>query len=455
MYDIGIIGGGPAGYVAAERAGHQGLAVVLFEPKELGGVCLNEGCIPTKTLLFSAKMLDYASHGQHYGIRSKGVEADFPAMMQRKEKIVQKLVKAVEYKMKQYKIEVIRDKASIVENIKGVVALVAGGKTYACRNLLICTGSEASVPRIPGLDKSRFLTNREILRLDQLPGSLAILGGGVVGMEFACLFNSLGTKVTVIEIQDEILPGTDKEISQLMRKEYAKRGIDFHLKTRVVEVKDGDLIAEKEGKQQTFRTDEILVSTGRRPVINGFGLEKLGIELQKGGIKIDEHCRTNVPNIYAAGDVTGFSMLAHTASREGEVVVDHILGKPGIMRYRAIPGVVYTNPEVAVVGLTSDEARKKGIEVIEHRLPMTYAGRFVAENESFQGLCKIVAGKKHQEVLGVHMIGNPASEMIFGAALAIESELTLSELKEVIFPHPTVSEIIRETAWAFQINNNE
>ena len=449
MYDIAIIGGGPAGYVAAERAGQQGLAAILFESKAMGGVCLNEGCIPTKTLLFSAKLLDYARNGEKYGIKTTGALADFPAMMSRKDKILRKLVTSVENKMKHYKIEVVKANATILQNYKGIITLQADGKTFECRNLIICSGSEAAVPPISGLSNTPYLTSREVLNMTQIPGSLAIIGGGVIGLEFANLFNSLGTKVTVIEMMNEILPEMDHEISQLLRKEFSRRGIDFHLKARVTEVKGKSLFVEKEEQRLEIKADEILISTGRKPVIKGFGLENLGVELANGGIKIDEHCRTNIPNVYAAGDVTGYSMLAHTASREGEVAVNHITGKPDRMRYKAIPGVVYTNPEVAVVGLTEEEARDKGIEVEIQKLPMTYAGRFVAENDLFQGLCKIIAGKKYHEILGVHMIGNPASEMIFGAAMAIEAQLTANALKEVVFPHPTVSEIFKEGAFLF------
>ena len=450
MYDIGIIGGGPAGYVAAERARQRGLSAILFESGTLGGVCLNEGCIPTKTLLFSAKLLDYAVHGEKYGIRTSGAKPDLAAMMLRKDKIVRKLVTAVEQKMKHHRVEVVRTKASILENKKGVVSLKAENKVFECVSLLVCTGSEPNVPPIKGLDETSFLTSREMLKMTRIPASLSVIGGGVIGLEFASLFNSLGTKVTVIEMMSEILPGMDREISQLLRKEYSRKGIEFHLKARILEIKDRIIRMDKEGQILEIKTDEILVSTGRRPVINGFGLENLGVAIAKGGITIDEHCRTNIPNVFAAGDVTGFSMLAHTASRESEVAVNNIAGKTDRMRYRAIPGVVYTNPEIAVVGLAEEEAREKGIEVEVQKLPMTYAGRFIAENDLFQGLCKIVTGKKYGEILGVHMIGNPASEMIFGAAMAIEAQLTVRELREVVFPHPTVSEILKEGALLFE-----
>ncbi len=444
MYDIGIIGGGPAGYVAAEKAGKNKLSVALFESKTMGGVCLNEGCIPTKTLLFSAKLLDYAKNAEKYGVNITNVLPDFAVMMARKDKVVKKLRAAVELKMKNNHVDVFRSKAEILDNKNGIVTIRAGNEQYECRNLIICTGSEPSVPRIKGLDKYPFLTNREILSLNHIPHSLAIIGGGVVGIEFASIFSSLGTKISIIEMTDEILPGIDKDISQLLRKELLGRGIDIHLKAQVTEVKEKNIVITKDHQELELKTDEILISTGRRPVIRGIGLENLGVELSNGGIKIDGLCRTNIPNVYAAGDVTGFSMLAHTASREGEVAVSHILGKPQRMRYHAIPAVVYTNPEIAVVGLTENEATAKGLDVEVHTLPMTYSGRFVTENDSFQGMCKIVAGKKYNEIIGVHIIGNPASELIFGAAIAIEAQLTVNELKEIVFPHPTVSEIIKE-----------
>jgi dihydrolipoamide dehydrogenase len=449
MFDIGIIGGGPAGYVAAERAGKLGLSVVLFEYEAMGGVCLNEGCIPAKTLLFSAKLFEYAKNGEKYGIKTSSAEADFSAMMSRKDKVVKKLVAAVENGLKHNRVEIVRARAVILDNKKGIVRLKAGDTIWECRNILVCTGSEASIPPIPGIKDAPFLTNREVLRLTDIPSDLVIIGGGVVGIEFACLFNSLGSKVTVIEMMHEILPGMDPEISTLLRRELMKKGIIFHLKSRVQEIEGKRLTVGDDEKQYTVEAGEIVVSTGRKPVVEGFGLETLGVEIVKGGIRIDEHCRTNIPNVYAAGDVTGFSMLAHTASREGEVAVNHMLGKPDTMRYKAIPGVVYSNPEIATVGLTEYEAREKGIEIEVQKLPMTYAGRFVAENDHFQGLCKIVTGKKYHEILGIHMIGNPSSEIIFGAAMAIEAQLTVKELKEVVFPHPTVSEILKEGVHLF------
>ena len=450
MYDLIIIGGGPAGYVAAERAGHKGLKVLLFEKKSMGGVCLNEGCIPTKTLLYSAKTYENALHGDKYGISAENVSFDFGKIVARKNKVVRKLVAGVEGKMKMHHVTVIKGEAMIVGRSPKGVEVRCGGERYLGGNLLICTGSEAFVPPIPGLAEAGdvILTNREILDLKEQPKSLVIIGGGVIGMEFASFYNSLGTSVTVIEMLPEILGQNDFEISAMLRDNYSKRGITFNLNAKVVKVEGNKVHFEKDGQTQIIEGDKILVSVGRRPITKGFGLENLNVELFKGGIKVDEKMRTNVPNVYAAGDVTGFSLLAHTASREGEVVVNNLLGRADKMRYNAIPGVVYTNPEVSGVGETEESAKAKGLDFKIAKLPMAYAGRFVAENEGGSGLCKVLIGAKHGEIIGVHMIGNPSSEMIYGACMAIEQEMTLAEMEEVVFPHPTVSEIFKETIFS-------
>jgi dihydrolipoamide dehydrogenase len=451
MFDLMIIGGGPAGYVAAERAGHKGLKVLLFEKKAMGGVCLNEGCIPTKTMLYSAKTYENALHGDKYGVFADNVRFDYSKIIGRKNKVVRKLVLGVESKMKANHVTVVEGEAKIRDRSTDGIEVGCNGKSYYGANLLICTGSEASVPPIPGLIEAGdiVVTNREILDLKEQPQSLVVIGGGVIGMEFASFFNSMGTKVTVVEMLPEILGGLDGEISAMLRNIYAKKGIEFHLDAKVVQVDGKRVVFEKDGKTQTVEGERILLSVGRRPVTEGFGLENLNVELEGNGIKVDEKMRTNVPGVFAAGDVTGFSLFAHTAMREGEVVVNNLTGGNDIMRYHAIPGVVYTNPEVAEVGETEESAQAKGIAYKVAKLPMTYSGRFVAENERGNGLCKILVGEKHGEIIGVHMLGNPCSEMIYGACMAIEQEMTVKEMQEVVFPHPTVSEIIKETLFTF------
>ncbi len=306
------------------------------------------------------------------------------------------------------------------------------------------------VPPIPGLSEAgdRILTNKEILDLGNRPDSLVITGGGVIGMEFASFFNTLGTKVTVIEMLPKILGPMDSELSEMLLKTYAKKGIDFKLGCKVTGIEGGTVIyTDPDGNECRAEGEKILVSVGRRAVLDGFGLENLSVETDR-GIKVNDRMETSVPGVYAAGDVTGFSMLAHTASREGEVAVNNILGKDDRMSYRAIPGIVYTNPEVAGVGITEEQAAAKGGFIVK-KLPMSYSGRFVAENERENGLCKIIAEEKTGKVVGMHFIGNPCSEIIQSACIAIENEMTVEQIQKVVFPHPTVSEIIKETAFTF------
>ena len=459
MYDLAIIGGGPGGYVAAERAGAAGLSVVLFEKRELGGVCLNEGCIPTKTLLYSAKVYNYAKNGGDYGVSTENASFDYGKIVARKDKVVKKLVGGVKAAMKAGKVTVVKSAAMIEGRSAEGITVSAEGEKYVSRNLLICAGSEAAVPPFPGLKEAGdvIVTNREILALTEQPKELVVIGGGVIGMEFAAVYNTLGTNVTVVEMLPKILGPLDDEISATLQKIYEKRGIKFCLRCKVTGIEGNAVVYEDpDGKVCKASGDKILVSVGRRANLTGYGLENLGVEylLNRGGkpcgIKVDEKMRTNIPGVYAAGDVTGFSMLAHTASREGEVAVNDILGKEDRMRYDAIPGVVYTNPEVAGVGFTEEQAKASGKEFEVIKLPMAYAGRFVAENEHGEGICKLIVGKKYHEVLGAHMLGNPCSEIIHSMCIAIEQEMTVEQLKEVVFPHPTVSEIIKETSFTIK-----
>ena len=442
MFDLAILGGGPAGYVAAEKAAKGGMSVVLFEKRELGGVCLNEGCIPTKTLLYSAKLFDYARHGDKYGVSVSDASLDFPAVMKRKEKVVKKLVGGVRVRMREAAVEVVKENAFIEGAVPGGFAVSAGEGRYEAARLLVCTGSEAAVPPIPGVAESpAIVTNRELLQMTEIPENLVIIGGGVIGMEFASFFNSVGSKVTVIEMLPKILGPMDQEISAMLQAQYAKKGVEFHLSCKVVAVEGSEVVYETpEGETCRAAGDKILLSVGRRANVRGFGLENIGVKVER-GIVVNSKMETSVPGVWAAGDVTAFSMLAHTASREAEVAVSNMLGIPAEMSYKAIPGIVYTNPEVAGVGITEQEA---GEDVKVLKLPMAYSGRFVAENERGEGLCKVLVGPSG-EVVGVHMLGNPCSEIILSAAIAVEKGMTVPELLEVVFPHPTVGEILKET----------
>ena len=448
-YQIAIIGGGPAGYTAAETAGKAGLSVVLFEKQSLGGVCLNEGCIPTKTLLYSAKTYDSARHASKYAVSVPEVSFDLSKIVARKQKVVRKLVLGVKGKLVANNVTVVNGEASIADKNH----VLCGGETYECDNLLLCTGSETFIPPIPGVDEVPYWTHREALDNKELPKSLAVIGGGVIGMEFASFFNSLGVEVTVIEMLDEILGGMDKELSAMLRAEYTKRGSKFMLDTKVVSL-SGNVLEDGQAQVQvnyenaggagSVVAERLLMSVGRRPVTKGFGLENLGLEkTERGNIWVDGQMRTSVPGVYACGDLTGFSLLAHTAVREAEVAVHAVLGKEDCMSYKAVPGVVYTNPEIAGVGDTEETLRKKGIPYRTIKLPMAYSGRFVAENEGVNGMCKLLLAED-DTLLGAHVLGNPASEIITLAGMAIELRLTVSEWKKIIFPHPTVGEIFRE-----------
>ena len=440
-YDLAIIGGGPAGYTAAERAAQGGLNVVLFEKKALGGVCLNEGCIPTKTLLYSAKLYQQALSGAKYGIAAEHVAFDYAKICARKTKVVRKLAAGIRVKLQQVK--VVQGEAS-VKNADEIVEIDCGGQLYEAERLLICSGSETALPPIKGIELGHFWTSREALQATEVPESIAIVGGGVIGMEFAGLFSAFGSKVTIVEMASEILPGIDAEIAALLRAEYEKRGVAFHLGARVLELQPQMVKFADENGENELAAQQILLCVGRRPNVQNLGLEPLCLERFRNGLKVDEQMRTSHPRIYAAGDVTGFSMLAHTAVREAEVAVNHILGIPDAMTYDAVPGVVYTNPEVAGVGVTEAALQSAGAVYSVKKLPMTYSGRFVAENEGGNGLCKLIFDAENR-LKGAHFIGNPTSELVATAALAIEQKLTVDVLAKLIFPHPSVGEILKET----------
>ena len=440
-FDIAIIGGGPAGYTAAERAGANGLKTVLFEKKAIGGVCLNEGCIPTKTLLYSAKILDSVKAASKYGVSAESPSFDLSKIMSRKDKTVKMLTGGVKMTVNSYGVTIVEKEAFIEGEKDGQIHISCGGETYFVKYLLVCTGSDTVIPPIPGLSETAYWTSKEALEVKQLPKTLVIIGGGVIGMEFASFFNSMGVKVHVVEMMAEILGVMDKETSGMLRSEYTKRGVTFYLNTKVVEVNPHGVVIEKDGKTSTIEAEQLLLSVGRKANLSGVGLDKLNIELLRNGVKVDEHLLTSHPRVYACGDITGYSLLAHTAIRE--VAINHILGVEDRMNYECVPGVVYTNPEVAGVGKTEEELIKQGIPYRVSKLPMAYSGRFVAENEQGNGLCKLIQDEKGK-IIGCHMLGNPVSELIVIAGIAIQKGYTVEEFQKTVFPHPTVGEIYHE-----------
>ena len=449
MYDLIILGGGPAGYNAAERAGHAGLKTLVIEERALGGVCLNEGCIPTKTLLYSAKIYDYAKHSKDYGVTFGSADIDHAFVINRKNGVVKQLVSGVGAKMKKSGVEVVKASAVIKErNAEGFV-VTAGDKEYVGRQLLIATGSSPALPPIDGLKESLengfALTNREILDLTVIPKTIVVVGGGVIGLEMASYFNSVGAKVYVVEMMDHIAGPVDREISTLLQKDYAARGVEFILGAKVTSIKDKSVSYEKDGKVTKIDADYALVSIGRRARTAGIGCENIGLKLERGAIVTNEMGKTNVPGVWAAGDVNGKSMLAHTAYREGEVCINNILGKKDRVNYASIPAVIYTNPEVASVGETTETAKEKGLDVDIQTVTLKYSGRYIAENEHGYGILKVITDKKHKNIVGLHMIGSYASEIIYGAAMMVETEMRVEDIQKMVFPHPTVCEVIRES----------
>ena len=452
-YDLIVIGGGPGGYLAAERASQRGLKTLLFEKRALGGVCLNEGCIPSKALLNSAKTYEHALHAADYGVTVTGVSIDQSKVVTRKNKVVRTLVSGVKAKMRAHGVTVVMAEAVITGKTAEGFTVSAAGTEYTAKNLIIATGSSAAVPPIPGVKEHLgdfVLTNREILDLTQIPEKLTVIGGGVIGLEMAAYYAAVGAKVTVIEMLDHIAGATDREIGTMLQKELERKGVTFLLSHKCLSVEPGKVWAEApSGEKIAVEADKVLLSIGRRANIQNIGLETIGVNVNRAGIITDTLGRTNVPGVYAVGDVNGHHMLAHTAYREAEVAVNNLTGRPDAMRYHANPSVIYTQPEIASVGKTEEECREKGIDYEVRKLPMVYSGRFVAENEGADGLCKILIDKKRRTILGVHLIGTYSGEIIWGAAEMIELQMRVTDARQIIFPHPTVSEIIRETLWEF------
>ena len=453
IFDLIVIGGGPGGYLAAERAAHAGQKTLLFEKRSLGGVCLNEGCIPSKALLNSAKHYEHALHGDVFGVTCGDVKLDQKVVVARKNKVVKTLVSGVKAKMKAHKVTVVMETAAITGKTTEGFTVEAAGTTYTAKKLIIAAGSSAVVPPIPGVKEnlgSFVLTNREVLDLEAVPEKLTVIGGGVIGLEMAAYYATVGSKVTVVEMLDHIAGPTDRQISSMLQKQMEKKGVTFLLSHKCLSVEPGKVNVEApNGQQLAVAADKVLLSIGRRANTEGLGLETIGVEFDRRGILVNDNCRTNVENVYAVGDITGRYMLAHTAYREAEVAVNHILGVKDQMRYIANPAVIYTQPEIASVGKTEEELKEEGVAYEVKSLPMVYSGRFVAENEGVDGLCKIIVHKKNRTVLGVHMIGAYAGEMIVAACEMIEMFMPVKYLKRLIFPHPTVSEILREVLWEF------
>ena len=453
-FDLVVLGGGPGGYLAAERAGHAGLKTLVIEKREFGGVCLNEGCVPSKTFLNSAKVVDYANHAEAYGVKVDGkATVDQKFVVERKNGVVKMLVSGIKAQLKKNKVTMKNAEGVIEGKTADGIIVKAGEEKFLAKRLIVATGSMPVVPPITGLKENieagLVLTNREILNLTEIPETLVVIGGGVIGLEMASYFSSVGSKVIVVEMLNKIAGPTEGEISSILQKSLEKKGIIFNLGCKVTAIEKDGVVFERDGKVEKVNADKILLSIGRRAVTQGIGLENIGVNMERGAIVTDDQMRTNVANVYAVGDVNAKIMLAHTAYREAEVAINNILGKKDIMRYNVIPSVIYTNPEIGTVGETEESAKAKGYDVKVVSIPMTYSGRYVAENTSLDGICKLVINKKTNTLIGAHIIGSYAGEFIVAVSAMIDLEVDIENIKKLVFPHPTVCEIIREAI--FQI----
>ena len=462
-FDLAVVGGGPGGYVAAERAAARGLKTVLVERDQLGGVCLNTGCIPTKTLIHSAKLLQQARDSAAYGVMVREARYDLGAAMAWKGTVTERLRAGVAGQMARHGVTVETGTARLT----GRGRLAVDQRELGARHIIIATGSSAARPPIPGADLPHVVDSSGALQLQGLPSRVVIVGGGYIGMEFASYFHAVGVDVVVVEMLEEILAGVDGDIVRQLKS--ALPGVTWHLGTRVTEITAAGVTIGTAAGERQEPADLVLLATGRVPNTERLGLEAVGALFNRRGITVDEFMRTNVAGLHAVGDVTGRSLLAHAASRMGEVAADAIAGqRPGTnrMRYHAVPWVVYTLPEIAGVGVTEETVRAAGRRVRVARLPLAANGRFLAEHlapggtrgatgasghPTPRGLVKVIVDADSHVLLGVHMIGTPASEIIFGAATMIEAELCVEELREIVFPHPTVSEALRDVLWEVQL----
>jgi dihydrolipoamide dehydrogenase len=447
-FDLIIIGGGPAGYWAAKRASEEKIKTLLIEKNLIGGTCLNEGCIPSKILLHSAKIYNSIKQGATFGVVANNVEFNFDTVIERKNKIIKRMASGIVSQVKANGAEIVYGKAEILEKTEQEFCVKVNETVAYGKRLLLATGSEPMIPMIDGileeLDNGYVLTNREFLDLNLLPASMVILGAGAVGLEMASYYSMLGCKVTVLEMNTQIVSNQDSDFAEILLKIFKKKGVEFYTNCNVTKISNGLIVFQSKGSEYKLNPNYILLCTGRKSIIKGLGLENIGVHIENGKICINEFCRTNIEEVYAAGDVTGRLMLAHTAYRQADVCINNILGRKDIMSYDSIPFVIYSNPEIASVGETEKSAKEKGINYKKHIIPMQYSGRYASENDSGLETCEILVDESSKVLIGIHIVGSYVSEIIYGAAIMIQRKMCINDIKEIIFPHPSVSEIIKE-----------
>lgn len=454
---IVIIGGGPGGYVAAIRAAQLKAEVTLIEKEHIGGTCLNKGCIPTKVLLHTAGEFENVNKNfKDYGIKIAGAELDWEKLQKRKTKIVRKLVAGVDNLLKNNNVTKIMGMASFINKNQLKVKVSGGAETIVDFDYaIIATGSKPVIIPIPGVDLPGVITSDEALSLKEIPSSMVIIGGGVIGSEFAAVYSALGCKVTIIEMLPNIVANMDQDIVKPIKEKFKKSGIEVYTNTKVVSISESaeglSVNTISDNKEQSFNAEKVLLSIGRKPVIDNLELENVSVETNRGAVIVNKNMQTNVPNIYAIGDVTAGVMLAHVASAEGIVAVESIMNKKPSIDFKTIPYCVYTKPELAGVGLTEEQAKEKGYDVKTGLFPMNINGKAMIEAEQ-EGLVKYIIDSATKEVLGLHMSGPSATELIVEGALAVRLEATIDEITSTIHAHPTVAESLHEAAHAVHKN---
>jgi len=456
-YDLLIIGGGPGGYVAAIKGTQLGLSVGLVERDKVGGACLHKGCIPTKALIQSTHLYELCKRSKEYGVVTEGVSADFSEFHKRKRTIVTRLFGGIEHLLKKNKIDLLKGTGQIISPDK--VLVKEGDKIkeeISTKNIIIATGSTPLIFKGLLYDKKNVLTSDDILELEEIPSSLLIIGGGAIGVEFAYIYNALGSKVTVIEMMDEILPTNDKDLGSALRKSLSKKGVNFLTQTSLnfIEINENSVettVKKNDGSTEILQSEKVLLAMGRKPETKDSGLEELNLEFNGRFINVDENMQTSQPGIYAIGDISGPPLLAHLASAQGLLVAHNIAGGdyPPINN-NTIPGVTYTNPQVASVGMSQEAAELEGYDVKIGRFPFIANSKTQIMGEGEEGFIKVITNASSGEILGVHLIGHEVGELIGGMSLAMNLEATNLEVSANIFPHPTLSEVFAEAFHAIE-----
>lgn len=448
--DVAIIGGGPAGYVAAIRAAQLQAKVVLIEKGELGGTCLNKGCIPTKVWIESAKRYRALKEASRFGLKAENISFDFARIQKRKTRVVKRLIKGIEFLIRKNKIQVLKGHGNFIN--RNTIFVEGFDRNYEVhtKNVIIATGSKPKFVALPGIDGSKVLSSNDLLEISTLPKSMAVIGGGVIGAEFSFVFHSFGCKVTIIELLPELIPMDDPDLGKELEASFTIMGVSVNTSSRVTQISDTSegnkrvTFIDSRGNEQTVEAEYVLVSIGRVPAINGLNLDVVGVEYDQ-GIFVNKKMQTNIPNVYAAGDVIQGQpspMLAYTASHEGEVAVENAFGHEVEMNYKAIPSTIFTSPEVASVGLSEDKAKEQ-TDILVGTFPFQGNGRAIIAGAN-RGFVKVILDSKTTEVLGVHIYGLHATELIAEGSLAVGNRMKAEDLIKIEHGHPVLYEAVKE-----------